>query len=312
MVIYINSDQLTQPLSNDKEIGLDDNILYIIDTAIYNNIYKYLIIKNDDDMQNNYFDLYTKNKISLNLYIDTIIKTKDFQSNLIKNRSVNILLKTFNIHIFTSFPNIQDNTYTRNSLIYYKDCESKIRSDNQIPDSSPIIVKKMEYNNLDMVKNHLIVSNYSISIEFYNSNGVKLEYQSCINQNNIIYSIPILTNSLNLDKYQNLIKQDFDIYNINSKPYQSRCNHIIDYKYDADTSINYRRSKYFENKISYCSKGCTYLGLDSSNYLKCSCDESEIEVFYYFREYTFEKLRSVNLDVVMCPEIAFHIVILIN
>ena len=73
------------------------------------------LFSNNDDNKEKYFDLYTNKKLRLNQYIDYIIKTIDFRDYLFKNRSVNILRKTFNIHIFTSFPDIQDNTYTRNT-----------------------------------------------------------------------------------------------------------------------------------------------------------------------------------------------------
>lgn len=86
--------------------------------------------------------------------------------------------------------------------------------------------------------------------------------------------IPFKENErLNMKLYQNaaVLKGVVDLYDKKSPGYHSRCFKSEDFSTGGDTSINFRRTKLYQNETIGCSPGCIYEGLDNNKYVKCNC-----------------------------------------
>jgi hypothetical protein len=310
-------DSLFASLNNTMSINnlsdLDYNLLDLTDVAMYSNYYR--STKNSTGIAD-YSSNVAEIKKNLEAYIKAILTTSDVvKSNILTNKYIEYNNQNVNLAIYTTNAMQQtrllQDQQTQNTYVDFTNCETKIRADNpQIQSSQPIIVTKFEYGKNSLpsdIRIKQVTSDYSIKIQFYNSvTKEALSANACTGTNAIIYNLPIHTTpNIDIEKYHYDKEDNFEPFDRTQTAYATRCFQKFDRSTGADTTINYRRQQIWQKLNAVCTAGCIYQGIDASNYFKCACNAVDIEVFYWFDEFIFDKLRMVNLDVVTCPHIAF-------
>ncbi len=94
----------------------------------------------------------------------------------------------------------------------------------------------------------------------------------------------------------------YEPFNKDEDVYVSRCDTIINSTFEADTTINIRRSKIF-NGSAFCSPGCNYTSYDKdSDYLECQCDviDDNSEHSYTIADDILGMLPDFNLEIINC------------
>jgi hypothetical protein len=175
------------------------------------------------------------------------------------------------------------------------------------------ILGKIDFNskfNIDMI-NEPLASNI-VKLNLYDTIE-KNNVTSICNSSNINYQFPIYNQYLvNLSKYQELNKDNIDIFNYTDKSFNSRCSPHIDNNTNYDTTINYRRSNYYQNKTVECDSDCIYGGIDEYNYTICNCSGIDGEMSNNFENKTLSILPNFNIDIVECFKEAYQYVYSIN
>ena len=82
---------------------------------------------------------------------------------------------------------------------------------------------------------------------------------------------------------------------------------MVDNTTGFDTTINYRRTNYYQNLTASCGANCTYLGIDSNNYINCNCSITTPTVQPDFLQEVLSDLPTFNFDVILCFEQTFVI-----
>jgi len=136
----------------------------------------------------------------------------------------------------------------------------------------------MQFNPLTNLKNLNDSSSSDIVLmEFINPiNGETLDLNIC-NKIPTAISIPFKESTrLKPTLYQkaSVLKGIVDLYDKKSPGYYSRCLKSKEFDTGGDTSINYRRTKLYQNESINCSPECSYEGLDNNSYVNCNCQIS--------------------------------------
>jgi len=161
----------------------------------------------------------------------------------------------------------------------YSLCEDILKKEYNISQSISLIIKMMQFDpitNLDKLND--TSASDAVSMEFINpENGVKLDSSICSKVPTPI-SIPFKKSErLKPELYAKaaVLKGVIDLYDKESPGYKSRCYKSKEFDTGADTSINYRRTKLYQNESINCSPGCAYEGLDENQYVLCNCNISQ-------------------------------------
>jgi len=160
----------------------------------------------------------------------------------------------------------------------YTHCEILLKKHYNISLDTTLLIKNMQFNPLTNLKNLNDSSmSDSVLIEFINPiNGEKLDLNLC-NESPTAISIPFkeLTR-LKPTLYQKaaVLKGIIDLYDKKSPGYYSRCFKSKEFDTGGDTSINYRRTRLYQNESINCSPECSYEGLDNNSYVICNCQIS--------------------------------------
>jgi len=198
----------------------------------------------------------------------------------------------------------------------FSECEEILKSLYNITTDLPLIKKQVEFDsttNLEKINDEN--SSKLIKFEFYNPiNLEKLNKSFCDSYPTAI-NIPFKNSvRLKMNTYtQALIIRDVvDIYNSKSPGYQTRCLTTKEFSTGADTSINYRRTKLFQNETISCSEGCVYQGLDENKYVKCDCSSMEkSEMSNTGTADNLFALPQMNYDIALCyKEVFFNVIIM--
>ena len=168
------------------------------------------------------------------------------------------------------------------------------------------IVKNLQFDSSTDLKNLKdSTSSNIVSFEFFNPvTAEKLDSKICSNINTPI-NIPFKESirlKMNLYKNAAVLKGVIDLYNKESPGYKSRCLKSTEFTTKADTSINYRRTKLYQNETINCSSGCLYEGLDDNSYVICNCELSEKTTITNNSTgfNPMAALPSFNYDIVLC------------
>jgi hypothetical protein len=106
-----------------------------------------------------------------------------------------------------------------------------------------------------------------------------------------------------------------DIYDPMDRAFNDRCFSFIDNLTKFDTTINYRREFYFQNKTVQCSDNCTYEGFDFYNFLTCKCiglsPNVAIQITFIGYQFT-DEVTNVNLGVIACYKDVFKLSVFQN
>ena len=202
-----------------------------------------------------------------------------------------------------------DNPYNL-SIIDLGDCEELLRGENNITDNQSLIFLKYE-------KLTEVVSEKSVQYEVYHpTTKQKLDLSICDTSTISIY-IPINLPDETKQKYIELDKQGYDLFNPNDSFYNDLCTPFKS-EDGTDVPMNDRKNDYFQkyNNNTQCQANCQYDDyLSDSGYLKCECgvsnEDIETEHFDKFKnkviyESFYDILKNSNYKVVKCYNLIFN------
>ena len=107
---------------------------------------------------------------------------------------------------------------------------------------------------------------------FNPSNEVYNISKECANYPIIIAIPPNPNITINFTAVNYLKKDGFNILDPNDPFFSDRC---IPYVYsNCDTTLDFRKSYFFQNQSINCSAGCLFSGFDSNNYTICNCTQT--------------------------------------
>jgi len=169
----------------------------------------------------------------------------------------------------------QEAVSNRLAIGNYTECESLLKKHYNISDSINLVIKNVQFNPMTNLKNfNDSTASDIVSMEYINpQNWEKLNSELCKEVQTSI-SIPFKdTIRLKPELYAKaaVLKGVIDLYDKKSPGYESRCLKSNEFDTGADTSINYRRTKLYQNESINCSPGCDYQGLDENLYVICNC-----------------------------------------
>ena len=235
--------------------------------------------------------------LDIDIEICTItIKNEKLNSKYLTNKIVDNLVKAYSKEYYYTLNHISQFIFDNTSIIILKNysclkdfelsfskinfgaCYNKVIDYFQLV-SPPIITIIDKIGYLDSPITEYI---------FYNSeNGEKInisniEFCSIIIEKNI-------SNILENEKFDFLIKQDIDLFNIYSTFYTSICFNFKSHN-NKDIILKDRILNYYPN-ISICEEeSCKYIGIDYNTKIgKCICNLTNIEI--YFKNYNQEYIR---------------------
>jgi hypothetical protein len=180
-----------------------------------------------------------------------------------------------------------------------------------------LIYSNIQYKsdlNLDKILHEEISD--SFKYELYNPITLeKLNLKICKQKNllsNVLLpeenmkKIQVLSTQRKSIKIKNKGNIVYDPYNGNSSSLYTRCYSVQ--LNESDTSLNYRRTKMFQNETITCSNNCTFMYFDENNYKNCECplDENEDneneneEIFSNSTALYLFKFPHWNIDIVYC------------
>jgi hypothetical protein len=178
---------------------------------------------------------------------------------------------------------------------------------------SNLLVLKTDANSylqLDNLEKPL-VSN-SAQIKLFNPITREELNMSLCNNDQLNIKTPIKSaNLLNLTMYSDLNSSGIDGFNPNDTSYNNICSTHIDETSSYDTTLNFRRSKYFQNKTAQCSgTNCTYQSIDANNYVSCNCYLQPAEpINNEFVNFVLTPLSTWNFDVILCYNLIATVIV---
>jgi hypothetical protein len=169
---------------------------------------------------------------------------------------------------------------------------------------SDIVVARIEKNSnlrLDNVNNPYPTN--SILVNFYNPISFK-KLNSSVCDTSITFGLPIKDPSrINMTKYKLLKDNGIDMYDSNDEGFNSICKPVVDKDTNSDTSLDYRRTNYYEGMDALCAGGCSYIGIDDTDRLLCSCNGLNSN-FEYQGDFKYNKnpfvAVTVNQQIIGC------------
>jgi hypothetical protein len=108
---------------------------------------------------------------------------------------------------------------------------------------------------------------------------------------------------LNLTFYNTMINSSIDVYNPNASAFNDICDAHIDTNTGFDTTVNWRRTNYYQNLSAVCDgSNCTYIGIDDEDYVNCQCSglDSTANVNSDFETYLLGQFTVWNWGVFFC------------
>ena len=118
----------------------------------------------------------------------------------------------------------------------------------------------------------------------------------------IIISIPP-NPSINIDftSVNNFRKAGFNVLDPKDPLFSDRC---ITYVYNnKDTTLDFRKDNFFQNKSIGCSAGCVFSGFDSNNYTICNCTQT-VSINSFPMANVMTSISNSNIFVFKCYKTA--------
>ena len=181
------------------------------------------------------------------------------------------------------------------SIIDISDCEKLLKNENNINESTSLIILKYE-------KLTNISSQRNIQYEVFNPNTKKkLNLSICSNTTINIY-IPVTIDENNLFKYNS----SSEYYNDYCFPYKT--------EFKTDIILEDRREEFINNNMSLCEDNCEYSEYNLTNKkIKCECDVKIQNKFTKEFEINKDKLINIfkdieqisNIYVIKCYKLLF-------
>jgi hypothetical protein len=177
------------------------------------------------------------------------------------------------------------------------DCIKTLKNYYNISESENLIINKIDL----CPANQTDLSSKSVKIEFYDSQKQKLNMSLCHDKEKpLTYSIPLKEKKgLNMARYNAFRNIGIDIYNYEDPAFSSRCN---SYQVGGfDITLNMRIKQVFSNLTLKCSRGCSYNGIDSNDYLQCNCDGlPDDDLYGDSQSITLPHYSDINADIIEC------------
>ena len=197
--------------------------------------------------------------------------------------------------LLTTSRNQKNSTNNNRTVIDLNDCETSLRSKNQIPDEEDLFIKKIDVNQ-DGMKIPKI--EYDIYRKITTENGTKLQKLdlSVCKNNRIDLSIPIF------------ISEDLEKLNVSGSYFNDKCSPTTS-KSGTDITLKDRRNEFIEKNETVCQDGCFISDYDYLNQrVKCSCEAKESSLS--FKEMNinktnllqqFKDIKSIiNINIILC------------
>jgi hypothetical protein len=189
-------------------------------------------------------------------------------------------------------------------------CITTIRNKLQISDDFDFYVSKVDIESaLDLDTLMYPATTKVVNLNLYTRDSKeKIDLSICNNVQNT-FDIPILNaNKLSLDKYRYYKADSIDIYNPTSLPFTTRCFSSIDRESGFDSTINLRRTHYYQNVSAICKNDCIYNGIND-NYLQCLCLGIPADTLALFKTEYLVPLPTTNENIIECLPYAFDVLI---
>jgi hypothetical protein len=203
-------------------------------------------------------------------------------------------------------------TASKNNMLSRIDistCIKKIRSKFQVSDNFEFYISKVDMDSALSLDNLMYPSSTKIvNVNLYTwDSKEKIDLSTCNGIQNT-YNIPItVTNTLSLDKYRYHKNESIDIFDPTSEPFTSRCFSSIDRESGFDSTINLRRTQFYQNISATCNNDCLYNGIDDDNYLTCSCQGIAANTYALFKTEYLQPLPTTNQGVIECIIYAYNV-----
>ena len=251
-----------------------------------------------------------KSLLSLtNSFISNFVSTK---TELSTNSSIllgNVFVSAqIGVNTAESMADFNNSTLTNKLVsVNITECLKKLSKSS----TASLIVSKLDYNsglNKFMDMTDLTSSKIFLEVRDFNTRS-KIDISSCADDAAVTIKYPLNKNqgsTVNLANYRKWKDMGVDVYKSSDPVYESRCNHLGD-NLPYDTTLDYRRFKIFQNSTITCQGAdCSYEGLDSNGWVLCKCKNiKDAGIANIFEKYTFAPAPDANLDVFLCPHIAF-------
>ena len=192
------------------------------------------------------------------------------------------------------------------------DCESLLRSQEQISDDEDFIMIKID------LKDSSLSATY-VQYEIYNPNTLEIVSLDVCKDIPITLSIPVNLGNETEGLYLSLEQLGYNLFNINDSFYNDICS-----KYTAENGAdmilsNRKNVIYDSNKnVSLCQKDCTFVSYNSTTKkAKCDCQVQKQETITDITKISFDKndfadsfynvLKNSNFLVMKCIKLVFSL-----
>jgi hypothetical protein len=194
-------------------------------------------------------------------------------------------------------------------------CENKLKSHYNITPNVEILMRKVDFNSILNLKdlNNSYVSDSSKFNYYHPLTSELLDINVC-NETQAELKFPMnYRANLNMTKYRRLASQNVDSFNPAAPAFVSRCVRLRDNITGYDTTINFRRQNYYQNKSVDCGEGCQYQEIDNLDYVVCNCSSLKDEEYNNsFVSFVLDSLPKMNWDIISCYQEVFIAVSFIN
>ena len=209
-----------------------------------------------------------------------------------------MMIKKRDIIYQISSPEIQENNeYNDSSNILFSDCETKLKTENNIPENLSLVILKIDYF-FPELKIPLV------EYEVYNPVTKKVLDLNICNSIEVVYPINNQIDEEILFKYD----PNSEYYNDKCYPYTTI--------YNTDITLNDRKEEYNKNNMGLCEKNCEFVGLKYDMKYKSRCDCKPKNAIKNMFDINKEKDKlihkfidfnsTLNLDVIYCYDLLFN------
>jgi hypothetical protein len=190
------------------------------------------------------------------------------------------------------------------SIVLPLNCTDILKAYYHIPESTSLTFLKTVYDsnmNLDNLNDSYISE--MVNFRIFNPDTLEvLDTEVCKNSM-LIKTFTKAVESLNMTKYKDYKASNIDVYNANDPAFNDICVTHIDTESGFDTTINWRRGRYYDNYSAICEgANCTYIGIDELNYVNCNCKyiRQEQSITSNFKAYLLGQITVWNFGVFLC------------
>jgi len=198
-----------------------------------------------------------------------------------------------------------ENIQKKLSVIDFSSCEHFLKDNGYIKQNDSLKYSKTDWNSnlkLNDLENENSTDISSMTYSLYTQSGKSIDMNICSDSTT---NVKIHLKNINIPSSN---FTEFDLYNVNSPYYNDRCLTIT--KNETQATIEDKRSQF--DSLNYtCSGQCTFQSINTTNgYLTCDCNTSlsNIEVAPEYGQVLLKVLKSTNIYIVACFQVAFSFV----